>query len=87
MHLLPSSFYLLQPMYILFFYLTSPIRFTDGLSSNQKYQFGSILEGVAMEDVGIFNGNLVYFIAIWHILRLFGIFEGNSVYFTRFGKL
>jgi hypothetical protein len=26
----------------------------DGLFSNQKYQFWKILEGVAMEDVGIF---------------------------------
>jgi hypothetical protein len=26
----------------------------DGLFSNQKYQFGSILEGLAMENLGIF---------------------------------
>jgi hypothetical protein len=25
------------------------------------------LEGVAMEDVGILNGHLVYYMAIWHI--------------------
>jgi hypothetical protein len=30
---------------------------------------------------------LVYFMAIWHILRLFGIIRVNLVYFTRFGKL
>jgi hypothetical protein len=28
-----------------------------------------------MEDVGILYGHLVYFIAIWHILRFFGIFK------------
>jgi hypothetical protein len=45
------------------------------------------LEGVAMEDVGIFYGHSVYFMAIWHILRLFGISEGNLLYFTRFGEM
>jgi hypothetical protein len=44
------------------------------LFSNQKYQFGSILEGVAMEDVGIFYCRLVYLMVIWHILRLRGTF-------------
>jgi hypothetical protein len=33
----------------------------DGIFSNQKSQFGKLLEGLAMEDVGIF-------IAIWYIL-------------------
>jgi hypothetical protein len=40
-----------------------------------------------MEDVGIFYGHSVYFMAIWHILRLFGIFYSDLVYYTRFGKL
>jgi hypothetical protein len=40
----------------------------DGTFSNQKYQLGSILEGIAIEDVGIFNGQLVYFAVIWSIL-------------------
>jgi hypothetical protein len=31
----------------------------DGLFSNQKFKFGEILEGLAMEDVGIFYGHLV----------------------------
>jgi hypothetical protein len=31
-------------------------------------KFGYILEGIAMEDVGVFYGNLVYFTAIWYIL-------------------
>jgi hypothetical protein len=35
-----------------------------------------------MEDVGIFYGHLVYFMAVWHILHLFGIFIGISVHFT-----
>jgi hypothetical protein len=29
--------------------------------SNQKTQFGQISEGIAMNDVGIFYGHLVYF--------------------------
>jgi hypothetical protein len=45
------------------------------------------LEGVAMEDVGIFYDHFIRFMAIWHILRIFGLFEGNLVYLTRFGKL
>jgi hypothetical protein len=40
-----------------------------------------------MENVAIFYDHLAYFIAIWHIYRLFGIFYGNLVYFPRFGKL
>jgi hypothetical protein len=30
-----------------------------------------------MEDVGIFNGHLVYFTAIWCILWTFGLFCSN----------
>jgi hypothetical protein len=30
----------------------------DGLFSNQKYQFGYILEGLRMENAGIFYGHL-----------------------------
>jgi hypothetical protein len=40
----------------------------DGMFSKQKGQFGSILECLAMKDVGKFNGHLVYFTAIWYIL-------------------
>jgi hypothetical protein len=47
----------------------------DGLFSNQKYQFGSILEGLKMENGYIFNGHLEYFmdildryfVTIWYI--------------------
>jgi hypothetical protein len=42
---------------------------------NEKSQFGQFLGGLAMEDVGIFNGHLVYFTAIWYILWLFGVFS------------
>jgi hypothetical protein len=47
----------------------------------KKLQFGEILEGLAIEDVGIFCGHLVYFVAIWYILWPFGIFYGYLVYF------
>jgi hypothetical protein len=36
--------------------------------------FGTFLEGLAMEDVGIFYGHLIYFLAIWYIVWLFGLF-------------
>jgi hypothetical protein len=40
-----------------------------------------------MEDVGTFYGHLVYFMAIWYVIRTLGIFCGNLVYFPRFGTL
>jgi hypothetical protein len=43
----------------------------DGIFSHQKSQFGSILEGVAKEDVCLF----------WSILRPIGIFCGPLEYF------
>jgi hypothetical protein len=54
----------------------------DGIISNQKSQFGQILQGLAIEDAGIF-------IAILSILRpngthtlwLFGAFCGHFVHF------
>jgi hypothetical protein len=59
----------------------------DGLFSNQKSQFGSILEGLEIENLGIFYDHLVYFTAIGNILRPFGLFCGHLVYFPRFGML
>jgi hypothetical protein len=44
----------------------------DGIISNRKYQFGLYLEGLAMENVGIFNGPFVFFTA-------FGYFCGHLV--------
>jgi hypothetical protein len=40
----------------------------DGIFSKQKSLFGKILEGLAMKDVGILYGHMVYFTAIWSIL-------------------
>jgi hypothetical protein len=54
----------------------------DGVFSNQKSRFGPVWECLAMEEVGILYGYLVYFTAIWSILRLFGLFYGYLVYFT-----
>jgi hypothetical protein len=63
--------------------------------SYQESQFGHILEGHGMVNVGIIEdhlvyfmeiwyifGDLVYFMAIWYNLRQFGIIYGNFVYFT-----
>jgi hypothetical protein len=46
----------------------------DGLFSNPKSQFGQILKVLAMENLGIFYGHLVYFVAIHNFV----------VYFTPF---
>jgi hypothetical protein len=59
----------------------------NGKFSNQKYQFGEILEGLGMENVGMFYGQLEYFgpfvifynhlvlgiVIIWCIFPRFGI--------------
>jgi hypothetical protein len=37
----------------------------DGIFSNQKSQFGQILEGIGFENVDIFNGHLVCFTDNW----------------------
>jgi hypothetical protein len=42
----------------------------DGLFSNQKSKFGSILEGLRLENVDIFYGHMEYFTDIWDILWL-----------------
>jgi hypothetical protein len=46
----------------------------DGIISNQKSQFGYILEDIAMENVCIFYGLLVNFPDIWQTF-------GHLVYF------
>jgi hypothetical protein len=56
----------------------------DGLFSNQKSQFGVILVGLAIENLGIFYEHLVYFTAILTILWPFGIFCGHLVNFSPF---
>jgi hypothetical protein len=40
----------------------------DGLFSNQKSQFGQILDGLRWENVDIFYVHLEYFTDIWDIL-------------------
>jgi hypothetical protein len=61
---------------------------------NQKSKFGQFLEGLAMEDVGIFYGHLVFYTAIWFSLQPFGVLHRHLVYFgeiwyilSRFGML
>jgi hypothetical protein len=53
----------------------------DGIFSNQKFRFGSILEGLAMEDVDMLFGHLVYFTAIWYIVWPFDIWYEYLVFF------
>jgi hypothetical protein len=59
----------------------------DGLLSNQKSKFGLILEGFAMQDVGIFYGHLVHFTVFCYILWTVGIVRGNLVNFSPFWYL
>jgi hypothetical protein len=56
----------------------------DGLFSNQKSKVGLILQGLAMEDVGIFRGHLIHFTVFCYISWPFGIVGGNLVYFFPF---
>jgi hypothetical protein len=56
----------------------------NGLFSNQKSNFLQISVGLAMEDVGIFYGDSVYFMAIWYNLKRLGIFCSNLEYFYPF---
>jgi hypothetical protein len=44
----------------------------DGLFSNQKTQFGYILEGLGVENVDIFCGHLKYFTTMWFVFRAIG---------------
>jgi hypothetical protein len=46
----------------------------DGIFSNQKSQFGQILEGLAMENFGVFNAHLEYMMPVGYILRSFSNF-------------
>jgi hypothetical protein len=42
-----------------------PSGLPDGIFSNQKSNFGKILEGLGMEKVGVLYGHLEYIMAIW----------------------
>jgi hypothetical protein len=55
--------------------------------SNQKSQFGKILKGLAMEDVGIFYGHFVYMLAKLYTLWPLGKYCGHLAYFSGFGML
>jgi hypothetical protein len=55
------------------------------LFSYQKSQFGEILEGHRMENIGILYDHLEYFTAIWYGLWTFGIVCGHLVYVSCFG--
>jgi hypothetical protein len=53
----------------------------DAIFSNPNPNFGEILEGLPMVEVGIFNGHLVYFTFIWYFycnLVNLGIFSKYS---------
>jgi hypothetical protein len=59
-----------------------------GYFQTKNPNLGKFLEGLAMEDYGIFYGHLVYFTAIWYILWPLGTFCGKLVcIFSRFGML
>jgi purine-nucleoside phosphorylase len=59
----------------------------NGIFSNQKFQFGLYLEGLEMEDVGIFYGRWVYFKATLSIVWISDKLCGHLVNFSRFGML
>jgi hypothetical protein len=59
-----------------------PPGLPDGLFSNQKSKFGQILEFLAMEDDGIFYGQLVHF-----TYSFFVIFYGHLVLFVVIGYI
>jgi hypothetical protein len=46
----------------------APAGLPDDLFSNQKSQFGKILEGLRLENVDLFYGYEEYFTEIWDIL-------------------
>jgi hypothetical protein len=54
--------------------------------SNQKFKFGYIVEGLRIENVGIFDAYMEHIMAIWYILWslynfvMFGIFFTVLVY-------
>jgi hypothetical protein len=45
------------------------------------------LEGLVLEDVGIFYGDLLYFKAIRYIVWSFGILFDDLAHFSRYGML
>jgi hypothetical protein len=72
------------PLSILFLLQLNRCRVARWYISNPKSQFGQILWGLAMDEVGIFNGHLVYFTANLTTLWPCGTFCGNMIYFYPF---
>jgi hypothetical protein len=62
-------------LHILAMYMLTKPGLLDGIFSYQKSQFGYILEGLGMQNVGIFYDK-------WNILQPFGIFYCPLEYFT-----
>jgi hypothetical protein len=60
---------------------------SDGTFSNQKSQFGKVLEGLGMEKVCIFCGHLEYITAMWCIFWPFGKLVSIWYIFPVFGKV
>jgi hypothetical protein len=56
----------------------------EGLFSNQKSQYGKIFQGLRLENVDIFNGDLEYFMNIWDSLRPLHV---HLVIFSGFGVI
>jgi hypothetical protein len=56
----------------------------DRKFSDQKFLFKYILEGLGIENEGIFCGHLEYFTTISYVLLTFGIFCGHLVNFPPF---
>jgi hypothetical protein len=59
----------------------------DGFFSDQKSQFGHILEDLGMENIVIYSGHLDYFAIIGYIVGEFGNFVVLGYIFPRFGVL
>jgi hypothetical protein len=55
----------------------------DGILSYQKSQFGYILEGLGMENFGIFYCRWINFMGIWYLFGSFGIFTTISICCTK----
>jgi hypothetical protein len=60
------------------------IRVASWFVFKPKFQFGSILEGLRLENVYTFHVHLEYSLDIWDIVWPFGAFCINLVHFFRF---
>jgi hypothetical protein len=60
-------------------------RVARGFRLRPKCQFVYILEDLGMENVGIFDGHLVYFMAVWYNYWSFNYFMAVWYSFWSFG--